>query len=95
MVDQYKKIEKFTDILVYFSTREWDFNNANVKNLLGQLSEADKALFPFDMKQLKWDDYLKTYHDGILKFLLKEGPEKLPAAKKRLKGYEFSIVFPT
>ncbi|XP_050539331.1 fatty acyl-CoA reductase wat-like [Daktulosphaira vitifoliae] len=94
MVDQYKKIEKFTDILVYFSTKEWNFNNMNVKKLLGRLSETDKALYPFDLKQLKWNDYLHTYHEGILKFLLNEGPEKLPAAKKRLKGlYICHLIF--
>ncbi|XP_050433016.1 fatty acyl-CoA reductase wat-like [Adelges cooleyi] len=94
LVDQYKKIEKFTDILVYFSTREWSFSNANVQSLWKRTSENDKKLFPFDLSQLKWNEYLYTYHQGILRFLLKEGPDKLPAAKKRLRGlYICHLVF--
>lgn len=87
LVDQYKKIERFTDILIYFSTKEWIFSNTNVQGLWGRLNEDDKTLFPFDIKQMHWEQYLEVYHKGIMKFLLKEGTEKLPAAKKRLRGY--------
>jgi fatty acyl-CoA reductase len=87
LVDQYKKIGKFTDILEYFSTREWIFSNKNVHDLWDRLNKDDKTLFPFDIKQMHWNEYLDTYHKGIMTFLLKEGPDKLPAAKKRLRGY--------
>lgn len=86
LVDQYKKIERFTDILEFFSTREWTFSNKNVLRLWDTLDNADKMLFPFDIKQMRWVDYLDTYHKGIMTFLLKEGIDKLPAAKKRLRG---------
>lgn len=36
---------------------------------------------------MRWEDFLDTYHKGIMSFLLKEGPDQLPAAKKRLRGY--------
>lgn len=87
LVDQYKKIGRFTDILEYFSTREWTFCNRNVRGLWDKLNDDDRTIFPFDIKQMHWEEYLDTYHKGILKFLLKEGADKLPAAKKRLRGY--------
>ncbi|XP_025424317.1 fatty acyl-CoA reductase wat-like [Sipha flava] len=94
LVDQYKKIGKFTDILEYFSTREWIFSNKNVHDLWDRLNKDDKTLFPFDIKQMHWNEYLDTYHKGIMTFLLKEGPDKLPAAKKRLRGlYICHMIF--
>ncbi|XP_025200204.1 putative fatty acyl-CoA reductase CG5065 [Melanaphis sacchari] len=84
LVDQYKKIGRFTDILEYFSTREWVFCNKNVQVLWNSLNKDDKTLFPFDIKQMHWEEYLDTYHKGIMTFLLKEGLDKLPEAKKRL-----------
>lgn len=92
MVDQYKKIEKFTEILEYFSTKEWTFSNKNVQSLWKNLSNDDQILFPFDIKQMRWEDFLDTYHKGIMSFLLKEGPDQLPAAKKRLRGYILSNI---
>lgn len=92
MVDQYKKIGTFTDILEYFSTKEWIFCNNNVRGLWDKLGKDDQTLFPFNIKQLHWEDYLDTYHKGILTFLLKEGPENLPAAKKRLRRYIYILM---
>jgi len=60
--------------------------------LWAKLNEDDKTLFPFDIKQMCWDKYLDTYHKGIMTYLLKEGPEKLPAAKKRLRGYLYLLL---
>jgi len=94
LVDQYKKIGTFTDILEYFSTREWIFCNKNVRSLWNNLNKDDQTLFPFDIKQMHWEDYLNTYHKGIMTFLLKEGPEKLPAAKKRLRRYVYQPILP-
>lgn len=65
--------------------RGWIFTNTNVINLWARLNDDDKTLFPFDIKQLSWEKYLETYYQGILTFLLKERPEQLPAAKKRLR----------
>jgi fatty acyl-CoA reductase len=94
LVDQYKKIGVFTDILEYFSTREWIFSNDNVQYLWSNLNDYDKTLFPFNIKQMHWDEYLDTYHQGILTFLLKEGSDILPAAKKRLRGlYICHMIF--
>lgn len=72
---------------MFFSTQEWTFSNKNIQRLWESLNKTDKILFPFDIKQMQWVDYLDNYHNGILTFLLKEKKEMLPAAKKRLKGY--------
>lgn len=92
LVEQYKKIGRFTDILEYFSTREWIFCNNNVQNLWNSLNHDDKTLFPFDIKKMHWEEFLDTYHKGIMTFLLKEGPDKLPEARKRLHRYNLSII---
>lgn len=84
-VDRYRKIDRFIDVLEYFSTREWVFCNKNVQDLWHRLNDNDKTLFPFDIKKMHWKEYLDTYHNGIMTFLFKEGEDKLPAAKKYIR----------
>ncbi|KAF4519231.1 hypothetical protein B566_EDAN009792 [Ephemera danica] len=78
----YGKIAQFTDILSYFTTRQWEFSDHNVRALHASLNEVDKVTFPFDISSLRWEPYLNEYMAGIRVHLLKEQPENLPAARK-------------
>ncbi|XP_069698280.1 putative fatty acyl-CoA reductase CG5065 isoform X2 [Periplaneta americana] len=82
-VDLYYKSLKFLALVSSFSTQEWTFHDANVRSLLSSLSPQDKDIFYFDLTQLEWKKFLKTYMAGIRFFLLKENESTLPAARKR------------
>lgn len=67
----YKRVDLLLDLLSYFSTREWNYENGNVENLLMQLSESDKQLFPFDVRQIHWTSYFENQVMGVRKYALK------------------------
>ncbi|XP_014231220.1 fatty acyl-CoA reductase wat-like [Trichogramma pretiosum] len=80
----YEKVHKMSDVVSYFSTREWNFANDNVHAMWKRLDEADRELFGFDMKNFDWRTYFSTYIKGIRVYLLKDGLETLPACKRKL-----------
>ncbi|XP_075230970.1 fatty acyl-CoA reductase wat-like [Lycorma delicatula] len=88
MLRTYKKVNKFSDVLAYFTLRNWDFKNDNVQNLWKNLTEHDKLLFPFDISSLDWNDYFYIYVRGIRKYLLKEDPSSIPYAKVKLRRFK-------
>ena len=65
-------MQKFTDVIGYFSSREWVFTNDNVQLLWKRLSTRDKELFEFSMKNFNWDSYFYTYVRGARTYLLKD-----------------------
>lgn len=77
------KVKKFSAVLTYFATQQWKFYNNNTQRLAEQMCKADKKLFNFDIKSLKWDEYFKPYVNGIKYYLLKESPSALEDALKR------------
>ncbi|CAB3257590.1 unnamed protein product [Arctia plantaginis] len=79
----YSKIAKFSDVLAYFATRDWKFDNRNVKNLFKELCDADKQIFDFNMETLDWNDYFYNYIRGVRVYLLKDPVETVPAGLKK------------
>lgn len=79
----YKKIHKFSDVIQYFCTREWEFTNTNVIQMWESMDEDDKKIFPFSIKTVLWIQYFKNYIKGIRIYLLKDPLETVPAAQTR------------
>ncbi|PSN51391.1 Fatty acyl-CoA reductase wat [Blattella germanica] len=83
------KIHKFSDVLAYFSTRQWKFTNPNVQKLWQKLSPEDQSIFDFNNKDLQWDNYFNSSLMGIRTYLLKDDPKTLPNAIRRRIMYVF------
>ena len=49
--------------------------------------------FSFDPRLLNWSTYIENCCYGTRKFLLKEAPSGLPAARARLKMYVYNIKY--
>ncbi|KAF7267479.1 hypothetical protein GWI33_019312 [Rhynchophorus ferrugineus] len=88
LLSLYKKVHKFTTILLFFSTKEWSFSNKNVQGLWLTLNKSDRDLFPFSMGQVQWLTYLRNYTPGIRRYLLKESYSSLQQSQKRCKRLE-------
>jgi fatty acyl-CoA reductase len=41
--------------------------------------------FSFDVRRIEWDSYFRDFVIGVKKYLLKEDPSDLTAAKRRFK----------
>lgn len=85
----YGKVHKFTEILEFFSTREWIFTNKNVQGTWRKLNKRDQELFPFSMSTVHWLSYFRTYPIGVRRYMLKEPDSTLEQCNQRLKRYEF------
>ena len=66
-----QKITYCMKVLKYFSSRSWAMKATNTRRLLNSLNEMDKREFPCDPMDIKWDEYLPIYFNGIRKYLLK------------------------
>jgi fatty acyl-CoA reductase len=79
----YAKIDKFNELMSYFTTRQWHFSDQNVRTLNDILSPEDRTLFPFDLANLNWEPYIHNYMAGIRLHLLHEKPDNLKAARSK------------
>jgi len=95
MVDGYKKIHKFLQVITYFASREWDFKNNNMQALWKKLSPDDKELFEFSIKNLDWDRYYQKYILGGKLYLLKDTQDNIKEGQRKmllLKCAHYTVV---
>ncbi|KAK6645006.1 hypothetical protein RUM43_001282 [Polyplax serrata] len=85
MVRIQQKFQKAISVLEFFTTHEWKFHSSNVRNLLLKLSENDRRIFNFDVKEVNWRKYLDNYVEGIRLYILKEDPAGSHKAKVHLR----------
>jgi len=77
----YKKLKKASSALVFFANKQWDFHDDNVRALWDDLSEADKKVFFFDIKQMSWDYYAQACGIGLRLYLVKDDLHTLKNAR--------------
>ncbi|EDV98004.1 GH17190 [Drosophila grimshawi] len=83
LLNTYKKVHKFMNVIAYFSLRDWDFKIDNVQNLWSRMTNFDRHTFFFDMNQLDWDFFLQQYFRGIRQYLLNDPLDTIPEAMVR------------
>lgn len=82
--DVYKRIHRAMGMLEFFVTHEWTFAIDNLRLLMAELEGPDRQVFDFDIRTIDWVPYLEQYILGVRKFVLKEDPSTIPAARKKL-----------
>lgn len=85
----YKKVHKYVQLMSYFSNGEWKFTNNNTRELWLKLSNNDKKLFFFDMKQLEWRRLISSSLYGLRTYVAKDDPNTIPMALKRVRRLKF------
>ncbi|KAL3270479.1 hypothetical protein HHI36_021022 [Cryptolaemus montrouzieri] len=93
MLKIYKKIHKFSDVLAYFTTRQFKYRSDRVQTLIGSMSEKDKEIFFCDLRQLNWEAYFQVYLKGVRIYLLQDDMKTLDEAK--IKYRRFVILHQT
>lgn len=93
LVKTYKRIHRFMNVIEFFAMRQWDYQQDNLGNMWNRLSEKDKDIFFFDMRQLDWDLFLQHYFRGIRQYLLKDPLETIPQALVRWNRWVFLFIF--
>ncbi|XP_066153695.1 fatty acyl-CoA reductase wat-like [Euwallacea fornicatus] len=90
LIKGYQKINKFANVIAYFTKNEWKFKNDNVQSLWKRMKKHDKELFDFNIEKLNWDMYFYTYTRGARVYLLKDPLDTIPQGK--VKYYKLIIL---
>lgn len=85
LMDAYRKMHKFSEVISYFSLQSWTFHDGNTKSLVNKLSKLDQSLFKFDAAKLNWNEYFKKHVLGIRLYIIKDTMDSVPEAVKRNK----------
>ncbi|CAI6352248.1 unnamed protein product [Macrosiphum euphorbiae] len=85
LMEGYKKIHKFIEVVSYFSLKSWTFHDDNTKSLIKKLSKLDQSLFRFDIAKLDWNEYFKKHVVGIRLYIFKDPLDTVPEALRRNK----------
>ncbi|KAG5307268.1 FACR1 reductase, partial [Acromyrmex insinuator] len=94
LLKMYKKINKFSSLISYFSSNEWRFNNDAVVKLWSRVTPPDRQIFNFNMNNLKWELYLKNMMPGLRIHIIKDPMDTLDKGREkyRLKIYHYSLL---
>lgn len=78
-------MKKANTALAYFANNQWEFCDKNTVSLWKNLSEADKNIFFFDIKNMSWDYYSKACAIGLRLYLVKDDLHTLKDARIKWK----------
>lgn len=83
LVRLHKNVWSSLRLLEKFIFTEWKFHSNNTKALIKTLSPADKELFNIDITSLVWEEYFIKLTQGVRRYLSKENPKNLEAARRK------------
>ncbi|KAJ3621040.1 hypothetical protein MTP99_003216 [Tenebrio molitor] len=89
-VEKYRKINKLVDVLGYFTVRSWNFQNDNVQALWKKMSEDDRKMFNFDMRDVDWSKYSENSILGGRLYLMNDSLDNVSKSKKKM--YFLAII---
>nr|XP_034183201.1 fatty acyl-CoA reductase wat-like [Osmia lignaria] len=95
LMDAYRKIHKFSNVIHYFSTREWNFRNENVLKLWNKMNCVDRENFFFDIGKLDWDAYFYIHVRGLRVFMLNDPLDTLDESRvaySRLRKIHYTLL---
>lgn len=79
----YQRIENLKEQTDYFAFHQWVFKNDNVMDLWRSLSEEDKEIFYFDVRDIDLKEHFLVSKLGVRYYYLKEKMEDIPAALRK------------
>lgn len=94
MLQVYRKIHRFCDVIYYFTNGRWHFTNQNVQQMWKKLTPQDQQLFFFNMGELNWSEVINLSIFGIRTYLMKEDPNNIPEALKRTQRWVLLACLP-
>jgi len=77
----YKKMKKANAALSFFANNQWEFNDYNTGTLWKNMSESDKKIFFFDIKEMSWDYYARACAIGLRLYLVKDDIHTIKSAR--------------
>ncbi|XP_066593582.1 putative fatty acyl-CoA reductase CG5065 [Prorops nasuta] len=82
MIKVQNRVSSGLEMLQYYTTKPWIFQNDGMKDLQKRLSPDDKKTFFMDINSLVWNDYMLFYILGARKYCMKDDLSTLPRARR-------------
>lgn len=79
------RLEKATEALEFFSTRQWKWDTDNMQELEKNLDPEDRDNFGMDIKDLNWDSFMVWYAFGARHYVMKCDPTTVEASFRKAK----------
>ncbi|KAI5640419.1 male sterility protein domain-containing protein [Phthorimaea operculella] len=93
-VKLYNKAYKLFNLFSFFTTHHWAFVDSNLRALREDLSEADKQIYNFDVKDIDWREFMLVWGIGLRKYIIKDELKDTEYAIKKQKWLYFAnIIF--
>ncbi|XP_063700524.1 putative fatty acyl-CoA reductase CG5065 [Culicoides brevitarsis] len=83
LVRTQKKIWNNMKLFDYFLQHQWKWENDNLLKLYHRMELSDQYTFNFDATIVDYPTYIGNWIFGYRKFILKQGDESLPSAKRK------------
>ncbi|XP_063924651.1 fatty acyl-CoA reductase wat-like [Zophobas morio] len=83
-VEKYRRLNRTLDLLAYFGTKTWKFDDGNVVELWNDMNDADKRQFCFNMENIDFNSYGRHLVMGARYYLFHETPATIPKAKRKM-----------
>ncbi|XP_065346654.1 fatty acyl-CoA reductase 1-like [Cloeon dipterum] len=92
--DIYDKLHLNMDAVWHFMLKDYKFKHENFTNLYSSMSEEIKEKYPCNVEMIDWSTVCRSYNLGARKYLLKQDPSTIPAAKRRMSRlYTIHCIF--
>ncbi|KAG8241411.1 putative fatty acyl-CoA reductase CG5065 isoform X2 [Homalodisca vitripennis] len=85
----YNRLDKYSDVVRYFSCQHFQFQEDNQKLLWESLEPRDQLEFPFNMTEISWEIVMAEYVRGCREYYLREQPTSVVRGRQRLRRLYF------
>ncbi|KAG6443930.1 hypothetical protein O3G_MSEX003066 [Manduca sexta] len=82
MVKLQARISHGLEVVQYYTTKEWHFNNERFLSLHTRINAEDQSTFYFVDPHMDMDHYFENFVLGIRQYCCKEDPGNLPRARR-------------
>ncbi|XP_046616963.1 putative fatty acyl-CoA reductase CG5065 [Neodiprion virginianus] len=80
-----RRIQKGFEVFEYYANNQWDFDNANIREVRETLNPKEQKLYVLNGDDMDIDAYFEDCIRAARIYILKEYPETLPAARRHMK----------
>lgn len=80
-----QRLQSMSQVLAFFSLREWKFKTDNVQKLNSRLTMEDAAVYNLDPYSIDWNEHNRNFVIGARRYILKESDENIEEAKRHLR----------
>ncbi|KAJ2938365.1 hypothetical protein O0L34_g13290 [Tuta absoluta] len=91
-VKLYTKAYKLFTLNGYYTTNEWKFSDRNLTILRKNMSEADRQIYNFDVKDIDWTEFMMVWAIGLRKYIVKDGLKDTEYAVRKQKWFYMANI---